>query len=217
MTKPAQYRTRQNQRQARRKAKRATLIQKRRSTWLATKPESDDETCSDVSVEDYDDIETKRLEKRWAKEEARKAKGSGSGKGTASSGGTARKAVKRLSTWYHGEVDEDYEGDKHNRRRRDTLGRRVSTWFVDLPQVRGKKEKPKEKKSRHGRSRSKRNLIETDDEDESDVDVDHILKLALGDSDQSKAEKDDLDDEEFLEGTDDDIVDDKKLPGRSRY
>lgn len=219
LTKPARYRKREKQRVVRRKAKRATLIQKRRSTWLPPKSDTDDDSGSDISVDDYDDIERRRLEKRWAKEEGRKAANAGKSKSksSANSGGPARKAVRRLSTWYHGESDEEEEqGDQRGRRRRDTLGRRVSTWFTEMPQIRGKRSKGT--RSRQGGSRTKKGCRdETDDEDDDDVDIAEILKLALHSPDKSTLGKDDISDDEFLEWTDDEVKDAGSGKKRGKY
>ncbi|KAH8083641.1 hypothetical protein HD553DRAFT_312843 [Filobasidium floriforme] len=217
LTKPARYRKREKQRVARRKAKRATLIQKRRSTWLPPKSDTDDDSGSDISVDDYDDIERRRLEKRWAKEEARKAATAGKSKSSAKSGGPARKAVRRLSTWYHGESDEEEEqDDQRGRRRRDTLGRRVSTWFTEMPQIRGKRSKGT--RSRQGGGRTKKGCRDaTDDEDDDDVDIAEILKLALDSPDKSTLGKDDISDDEFLEWTDDEVKDAGSGKKRGKY
>jgi hypothetical protein len=215
LTKPARYRKREKQRVARRKAKRATLIQKRRS--IPPKSDTDDDSGSDISVDDYDDFERRRLAKRWAKEEARKAATAGKSKSSAKSGGPARKAVRRLSTWYHGESDEEEEqDDQRGRRRRDTLGRRVSTWFTEMPQIRGKRSKGT--RSRQAGSRTKKGCRdETDDEDDADIDIAEILKLALDSPDKSTLGKDDISDDEFLEWTDDEVKDAGSGKKRGKY
>jgi len=220
MAKSARYRKREKQRKVRRRAKRATLTSKRRSTWLPSRNDSDNETGSDVSADDYDDIATKRLEKRWAREEALKATMSRPSKGTTGHAtGPARKAVRRLSTWYHGESDDEQETEPRERRHRDTLGRRVSTWFVELPRRDNKPRVKGKKTDRHGSSRRKGSRDETDEENEgSDVDIDHILKMALGDSNHSMQPDDGLmDDDEFLDWTDDDLVDDGPKKGGDKY
>ena len=203
--KVASYKKREQRAKATRRAKRRTLIQKRRSTWRSEMQVAEDDADSDISVEDYDDIERKRQEKRWAREAAKEAE---SDKRRQESDeplkSSKRKAKNRLSRWYHGEDDNHSEDDERSVRRRDTLGRRLSTWFQEAPRTsKNKKKSKRSKKHKKGES-------DDDEVDEADdLDYDRILKLALQDPDKISLSGDqesvDWSDEEYLNWTDDDL------------
>jgi hypothetical protein len=203
--KAARYKKREQRAKATRRAKRRTLIQKRRSTWRSEKEIGDDDADSDISVEDYDDIEHKRQEKKCAREAAREAE---SAKRRQESDeplkSSKRKPKNRLSRWYHGEDDAHSDDDERPIRRRDTLGRRLSTWFQEAP-------RPSKSKKNSKRSKKHKKADSDDDEvDEADdLDYDRILKMALQDPDKISLSGDqesvDWSDEEYLNWTDDDL------------
>ena len=206
--KAAHYKKREQRAKASRRAKRRTLIQKRRSTWKSENEIGEDDADSDISVEDYDDIDRKRQEKRWAREAAKEAE---SAKRQQDSDeplkSSKRKAKNRLSRWCHGEADGHSDDDERPIRRRDTLGHRLSTWF---------QETPRPSKSKKSSKRSKKHKKADSDDDEvdeaDDLDYDRILKLALQDPDKISLSGDqksvDWSDEEYLNWTDDDLKED---------